>query len=451
MKNSKLPPSHRDRDVARKDEFFADAPFLGYNINEDKRFGFQPGLRDNRRDVHTPRPSCHHGGAHLLTIGITGSGKTNLANANALSYRGSMIIIDVRGDIARSTARFRRDVLGQETHVLDPFGVTGLPRARLDPLDVIQLPGTSPDTEAQSIAATLASRVRFERDPFWHEQGSSLFGSLIAHLLSQVDPDKRSFPRLLEILFSDDAVYQLAVLMDAEIKKQSFAYEGIGAFLQLPDGQGNTRGCVLATVHAMMHAFRCQVVRESMQSSTVDLLSLLDGKPTTIYLVLPVERMESHGVVLRLWLDTLLQVLIRRVRAPEVPTMVIVDEAAQLGPCPALKTVATYLRASGVRLWTFWQDLSQIKTLYPDWQTLVNNTSAITFMPGTGLAARELAEMVGVSSNLAENLAIDEQLVCEVGLPARVIRMAQYWKDLIFEGRYDPIPRFASPMVLPSR
>lgn len=437
-------PATNCRSAKKDSGVYTTAPMFGYESAQENGFGFHASPKDPVVARHSVL-ACLRGMAHVLSIGLTGAGKTILAIANLLLYRGSAIVIDVRGDIARATARFRRKVLGQEIHVLDPFNVTGiLPRARLDPLDIIRLPGTSAEIEGQTIAGTLAGRVRFERDPFWHEWGATVSGSLISHLLSHDDSAKRSFPRLLDILFSDDAVYQLAVLMDTEIKKQTFAYEGIGAFLQLPDGQGNTRGCVLATVHAMLHAFRCQAARESMQSSTVDLLGLLEGKPMTIYLVLPVERMESHGVLLRLWLDILLQVLIRRVRPPAIPTMVVVDEAAQLGPCPALKTVATYLRASGVRLWTFWQDLSQIKALYPDWQTLVNNTSAITFMPGTGLAARELATMVGVAPGLAENLASDEQLVCEVGSPPRIVRMAQYWKDPLFAGRFDQIPRFSS-------
>lgn len=431
------------KDVREHSGVYTTVPMFGYETAQEHGFGFHSSPKGVGR-AQDSALAYLSGIAHLLSLGLTGAGKTSLAIANLLLYRGSAIVIDVRGDITRATARFRREVLGQEIHVLDPFNVTGLSRARLDPFDIIRLPGTSADIEGQTIAGTLAGRVRFERDPFWHEWGATLSGSVTSHLLSQDDPAKRSFSRLLEILFSDDAVYQLAVLMDTEVKKQSFAYEGIAAFLQLPDGQGNTRGCVLATVHAMLHAFRCQAIRDSMVASTIDLLGLLEGKPTTIYLVLPVERMDSHGVVLRLWLDTLLQVLIRRICPPLISTLVIVDEAAQLGPCPALKTVSTYLRASGVRLWTFWQDMSQIKSLYPDWQTLVNNTSAITFMPGTGLAARELAAMVGVAPGLTENLASDEQLVCEVGSPPRIVRMAQYWKDPLFAGRFDPIPRFSS-------
>jgi type IV secretion system protein VirD4 len=153
----------------------------------------------------------------------------------------------------------------------------------------------------------------------------------------------------------------------------------------------------------------------------------------------------SHGICLRLWIDLLLQVLMRRQVPPEVPTLVMVDEAAQIGACPALKTVATYLRANGVRLWTFWQDLSQLRAAYPnDWETLVNNTSALTFMPGTGLAGRELATMAGVAPALLEGLDVHQQLICGTGERPRVVEMARYWCDRRFQGRFDVIPRFTS-------
>jgi type IV secretion system protein VirD4 len=238
-----------------------------------------------------------------------------------------------------------------------------------------------------------------------------------------------------------------ATLLDSVIPRGSFAYAGIAAWLNLPDGNVNTRFCVLSTVHTMLHSFRSKAIRSALASpSTVKLMDLLDAKPMTLYLVLPIERMSSHGICLQLWLELLLQVLRRRQVPPAVPTLVMVDEAAQIGPCPALKTVATYLRAHGVRLWTFWQDLSQLRSTYPqDWETLVNNTSALTFMPGTGLAGRELAAMAGVSRAALEGLAIDQQLVCETGQRPRIVQMARYWSDARFKDRFEPIPRFAVP------
>jgi type IV secretion system protein VirD4 len=429
-----------------KGQFRTALPFFGYS-SEAKiaSIGFIGGSDAPR--TRRKQPFYHAGNSHILTIGATGSGKTNLLIANLLQYQGSVIVIDIRGDAVRATQRFRREVLGQQTFVIDPFGVTGLQTDRLNPFDVIKLPGVEIESECQSIAATLGAGYEISRDPYWWHTASDLISAQLAYLLTRDDAKMHSFNALVELSYSDEPVYQHAVLLDTALanERQSFAYKGIAAWVNVPDGSGSTRMCILSTAHSMLHSFRSKVICDAMGSpSSIDLTDLLDGKPLSIYLVLPIERLTSHSVCLRLWLDVLLQVLMRRQVTPAIPTLVMVDEAAQIGPCPALKTVATYLRAHGVRLWTFWQDLSQLRRNYPlDWETLVNNTSALSFLPGNGLAARELAGVAGVSRAALEGLNLDQQLVCEAGSEPRIVDMAQYWKDRRFKGRFDQIPRFA--------
>lgn len=60
--------------------------------------------------------------AGLVTIACTGTGKgVSQLIPTALTYPGSMVIMDVKGEIAAVTARARR-ALGQEVVILDPFG-----------------------------------------------------------------------------------------------------------------------------------------------------------------------------------------------------------------------------------------------------------------------------------------------------------------------------------------
>lgn len=159
-----------------------DRPFFGYAQPDAPPFGFG---RSPSESCDVSRVALHEGAAHLMTIGQTGGGKTNLMIANLLQYRGGVIAIDVRADAARATARFRREVLGQETIILDPFGITGLPTQQLDPLAIACLPGVDVESEAQSLGALLTSEHRSDRDPYWHAQASSLIASALAFLLCQ--------------------------------------------------------------------------------------------------------------------------------------------------------------------------------------------------------------------------------------------------------------------------
>ncbi len=158
-------------------------PFLGYDSEARlPRVGFASSVAPA---AERAAAVFHEGNSHLLTIGATGSGKTNLLIANLLQYEGSAIVLDIRGDATRATERFRREDLGQQTYVIDPFGVTGRKTDRLNPLDVATLPNIEIESECQSIAATLAGGHLSERDPYWHHAASDLVAADLAYLLSR--------------------------------------------------------------------------------------------------------------------------------------------------------------------------------------------------------------------------------------------------------------------------
>jgi type IV secretion system protein VirD4 len=44
---------------------------------------------------------------------------------NLLDYPGACVVLDIKGENYAVTSRYRRDVLGHDVYLLDPFGVTG--------------------------------------------------------------------------------------------------------------------------------------------------------------------------------------------------------------------------------------------------------------------------------------------------------------------------------------
>ena len=78
-------------------------------------------------------------------------------------------------------------------------------------------------------------------------------------------------------------------------------------------------------------------------------------------------------------------------------TLVMIDEAASLGPLQEVSRGDSLLRSRGVQLWTFWQNLSQLKQMYPaEWQTHLDNCGVIqTCGFGTPAVAREWSELLG--------------------------------------------------------
>jgi type IV secretory pathway TraG/TraD family ATPase VirD4 len=71
-----------------------------------------------RGNLHVAPPT-----QHLISIAPTRSGKgVSLLIPNLLTYRGAVLAVDPKGENAWITAPFRRDVLGQKTVIVDPWG-----------------------------------------------------------------------------------------------------------------------------------------------------------------------------------------------------------------------------------------------------------------------------------------------------------------------------------------
>jgi type IV secretion system protein VirD4 len=135
----------------------------------------------------------------------------------------------------------------------------------------------------------------------------------------------------------------------------------------------------------------------------------------------------------------------RRTTMPRQRTLFLLDECAQLGSLPALRQAITLLRGSGLQTWTFWQDLSQLRQLYPnDWQTIVNNSGVLQVF---GLAnhnmATEWSELLGLRREELAKLAREDTAVMRQGQGSVVCRRPDYLKDEVFAGMFDANQRFA--------
>jgi type IV secretion system protein VirD4 len=166
---------------------------------------------------------------------------------------------------------------------------------------------------------------------------------------------------------------------------------------------------------------------------------IVRGEPISIYLILPPDKLDSHGRILRMWIGCLMeQIAQRRFQVPK-PTLFILDEAAQLGTLQQLRRAITLMRGYGLRTWSFWQDLSQLQSLYPDWRTLYNNTRYIqTFGATTHLLAESIAHLLRLPGEIDPlKLPHDRLILAEAGRDARVLDKPDYLNDTPFRGLYD--------------
>jgi type IV secretion system protein VirD4 len=418
------------------------ALFLGWDGTDfTPTFGFRS---DARRADRTPL--LYDGDGHLMTVAPTGAGKgVGVIIPTLLTYPGSVIVTDIKGENYQVTARRRRE-MGQQVVVLDPFGlVTPKERAdRLNPFDLFALPGSDPESDAEMLAAQLAVGHEFGTDRYWEDTGRGLVSGLVADVATSFPAEKRTLCTLRELLYSDELDYNLAVALDTRKDTMSpLARDEFVAYLAAP--QDKTRPCIRTTAVTFVKCLGSTAVARSLERSTFDLADLLNNRPVTVYLVLPPEKMLSHRALLRLWVVTLLTTVMRRRRLPRQRTLFLLDEAAQLGPLDLLPQSVSLLRGYGLQVWTFWQDLSQLMKLYPqNWESLVNNAAVLQVFGVPGHAARHgwQAVLGPDHAGLVAELHPDEMLVAVTGKGCGRHTRANYLSNPAFAGRFDPNERF---------
>ena len=388
-------------------------------------------------------PLLYEGDGHLMTIAPTGAGKgVSVIIPNLLTYPGSVIAIDIKGELSQVTARRRRE-MGQRVVILDPFGLVTDKTDALNPFDLFRLPGADPESDAEMLATQFAVDHSFSTDRYWDDTGRGLTAGLIAHLATSQPASERNPSALRRLLYMDDLDYHLAVLLDKKEALNPLARDEFVAYLSAPSDK--TRPCIRTTACTYMKCLGSTVVAKSLEKSTFELESLMAGDPITIYLVIPPEKLESHRAVLRAWVATLLSTVLRRKKLPHLRTLFLVDEAAQLGAMPLLRTAMTLLRGYGLQCWTFWQDLGQLRQLYPnDWTTMVSNSAAMQIfgLPKHGTARTAWMEVLGEESRDLTRIPAGEMAVSFADTGIGRHRRANYLTDAAFAGLFDANRRF---------
>ncbi len=391
----------------------------------------------------TAEPLFLAGESHLLTVAPTGAGKGRSSIIPALlTHPGPALTIDLKGENYQVTARHRRK-LGHRVVALDPFKIVVEQPDSFNPIDLFQLAGSEPDCESELLVELLTcGLVMTEKDRFWDFTGKGLLVGLIGLAAESERPDQRHLGTLLDHLYCDDVDYKIATVLDNHKFKNQLARQELAAYLN--HEADKVRPSVRSTAQAMSKALNSQAVRRALGPSSFDLTAWINGDPLDIYLIFPPDKLDSHRSLLRLWLGTLLSALVRRRHIPEQKTLLLLDEAAQLGNLPHLRTALTLLRGFGVQVWSLWQDLSQLRSNYPlDWETIINNSGALqVFGLNNGWVARTCADVLGVSVHDLLTLPAEDQILL---LPRRgplACRRMDYLIDEMFRGLFDVNPRY---------
>lgn len=327
------------------------------------------------RNPKTGRLLSYDGPAHLITLAPTRAGKgVGTVIPNLLAAERSVLVIDPKGENARiaGDARWRFGTV----HVLDPFGVadTGQPSAAYNPLDRLTPDSLDLGEDAASLTEALvvdpAGQVS---EAHWNEEAKALLGGLIMFCVCHEEPDRRCLATVREYLtLPPEKLRALLELMQDSDAAGGLIARAANRFLGKAD-----REAASVLSNAQRHTHFLDSPRIAKVTSRSDFqFSDLRHRITSVFLVLPPNRMDAYSRWLRLLVSQALQDIARDAEAVtgaqgasqrlKEPTLFLLDEFAALGRLEAVERAMGLMAGYGLQLWPILQDMSQLRDLYGD-------------------------------------------------------------------------------------
>ena len=347
------------------------------NRKELKKLQREDGLLIGR-NPHTGRLLRYDGPAHLITLAPTRAGKgVGTVIPNLLAAERSVLVIDPKGENARIAGEARRRF--GTVHVLDPFEVSGMPSAAYNPLDRLTPDSLDLGEDAASLTEALVMDPPGQvTEAHWNEEAKAILGGLIMFCVCHEERDRRTLATVREYLtLPPEKLRALLELMQDSDAAGGLIARASNRFLGKAD-----REAASVLSNAQRHTHFLDSPRIAKVTSRSDFhFSDLRHRITSVFLVLPPNRMDAYSRWLRLLVSQALQDIARDAEASvrplsgpvgaqggtqrlKTPTLFLLDEFAALGRLEAVERAMGLMAGYGLQLWPILQDMSQLKDLY---------------------------------------------------------------------------------------
>lgn len=338
----------------------------------------EAGIRLGRFTVKQgAKPLHYEGDRHLLTIAPTRSGKgTTAIIPNLLTYEGSALVIDPKGENAMITAG-QRFAMGQDVQIVDPWRITGSSKiARFNPLDWL-VPGDLDIAENAMLLADALIIPDKQGDSFWVEEAKALLQGIILYVATdEREAESRHLGRVRDLLLLDGddsrTLFERMLASDHHIVISSGA--------RCLQKEERLLANVMASAQAQTHFLDSARIRESLSASDFQFEDL-KTKAMTIYLVLPADRLDAFNRWLRLLIQQAITVNARNIAVkPKKPVLFVLDEMPSLGRLTMIEQAYSLMAGFGIQLWGIVQDASRLKAIYGEgWETFIGNSGVVQY------------------------------------------------------------------------
>ncbi|MYL85309.1 type IV secretory system conjugative DNA transfer family protein, partial [Desulfovibrio aerotolerans] len=308
---------------------------------------------------------------HVLIMASTRSGKgVSLIIPHLLRYPGSAFVLDPKGENAKATGR-QRAALNDKVLYLDPFGISGKPKARFNPLS--RFTPDNMEAESKALAAALVMGERGIRD-HWTGSAQQLLAAVILHVVTSpaVLPEEKDLGTVRALLLKNiNSVLELMLESDAA---DGLLARLASSFLQTPEKEF---GSILSTAQRETEILDNPFIVASLAAAGPgEEVNFADWHKGTmsVFLCLSAPKFPVFNRWLRLVLTAALDEMTDSLNPPPVPVCFTLDELATLGHLQIVENAVGLSAGYGIQLVTVFQDVAQMRDLYKGrWSSFVGN------------------------------------------------------------------------------
>jgi type IV secretion system protein VirD4 len=296
---------------------------------------------------------------HHLVIGPTRSGKgAGYVVPNALAHEGSMIVTDLKGEIFRSTAGYRKSK-GNQVFLFAP----GSARThRYNPLDFIRPDRGDRTADIQNMAAILVPENTESENSIWQATAQQVMAGVISYINESIFYERRRNLAEVTSFFNSGVNLQalMALIKEREPYLSRFTLESFNAYIALSE---RAAASALLDIQKALRPFRNERIAAATSVTDMDLRAL-KHRPVSIYLAPNITDITLLKPLLALFVQQTLDMLMLEHTARSVPVYFLLDEFRQLKKMSEITTKLPYVAGYNIKMAFVIQDLKNLDEIY---------------------------------------------------------------------------------------
>jgi type IV secretion system protein VirD4 len=340
----------------------------------------------------------HDGAEHVLCFAPTRSGKgVGLVIPTLLTWPGSAIVHDIKGENWDVTAGFRSTF--SRTLCFDP---TSLESSAYNPLLEVRR-GLNEVRDVQNIADILVDpEGSLEKRNHWEKTSHALLVGAILHVL-YAGADK-SLAGVAAFLSNPDETIEntLYAMMDTPHLGEAGPHPVVAsAARELLNKSDNERSGVLSTAMSFLGLYRDPVIAKVTSHSDWRIADLVNGRPTSLYLVVPPSDISRTKPLIRLILNQIGRRLTEEFdpATKRQRVLLMLDEFPALGRLDFFESALAFMAGYGLKAFLIAQSLNQIERAYGQNNAILDNCHVrVAFATNDERTAKRVSEALGTTT-----------------------------------------------------